>query len=67
MTETDKQRAYALYKLAGVDPVEVAAKLEKERDELKDVIRRAKIAFFEDGPDGQTCSKMLAILQEAKE
>jgi hypothetical protein len=66
MTETDKQRAYALYKLAGADPVEVAAKLEKERDELKDIIRRAKTAFFEDGPDGTICSKMLAILQEAK-
>jgi hypothetical protein len=67
MTETDKQRAYALYKLAGVDPVEVAARLEKERDELRDIIRRAKVEFFKDGPDGTICVNMLKVLQEAKE
>jgi len=67
MTETDKQRAYALYKFAGADPIDVAVKLEKERDELKDIIRRAKTAFFEDGPDGTICVNMLEILKEAKE
>jgi len=66
MTETDKQRAYALYKLAGADPIEVAAKLEKERDELKSIIERAKTEFFKDGEDGNVCVRMLEILQEAK-
>ena len=40
---------------------------ERERDKLKDIIRRAKTAFFEDGPDGTICVNMLEILKEAKE
>lgn len=41
-------------------------KLERERDELKDVIRRAKVEFFKDGEDGNVCVRMLEIIQEAK-
>jgi ABC-type amino acid transport substrate-binding protein len=65
MTETDKQRAYALYKFVGADPIDVAVKLEKERDELKDIIRRASVAFCEDGTDREICAKMFSILGEA--
>ena len=37
----------------------------KERiKRLEDRIRRASIAFFEDGSDGHIASQMLAILEE---
>jgi hypothetical protein len=39
----------------------------EEKDKLKDIIRRAKTAFFEDGPDGTICVNMLEILKEAKQ
>ena len=34
--------------------------------QLEDRIRRASIAFFEDVPDGQVASGMLAILEEER-
>jgi hypothetical protein len=49
-------------------PLEIKCmQLERERNKLRDIIRRAKTAFFEDGPDGTICVNMLEILKEAKE
>ena len=42
------------------------AKLEERINRLEDRIRRASIAFFEDGSDGQVASGMLAILEEER-
>jgi hypothetical protein len=43
-------------------PAEFARRLERERDEAKEIIRKASVKFFEDGPDGQIAVKMFEIL-----
>lgn len=40
--------------------------LERQRDELKNIIERTNAEFFKDGEDGNVCARMLEILQEAK-
>ena len=42
-------------------------KLEIERDNLKDIIHRASVAFCEEGRDGEICARMFEILTEAKQ
>ena len=42
------------------------AKLEERIKRLEDRIRRASIAFFEDGSDASVASGMLAILEEER-
>lgn len=37
----------------------------KELARLRDIIHRAGVQFFHDGPDGETAAKMLAVLNEA--
>ena len=35
---------------------------ERERDEAREIIRKAKVKFCEDGPDGKIAAEMFAIL-----
>mgnify|MGYP001580240794 CR=1 FL=1 len=41
------------------------AALEVECARLRDIITRASVCFFHDGTDGETASRMLAILNDA--
>ncbi len=43
-------------------PAEFARKLERERDEAREIIRKASVKFFEDGADGKIAAEMFAIL-----
>jgi len=42
-------------------------KLEKERNQLKDIIKRASVVFCEEGRDGEICARMFKILTDGKE
>jgi hypothetical protein len=52
----------------GANPKEelyrLACKYERESARLRDIIKRASVAFFGDGTDGETASAMLVILDE---
>ncbi|MFZ9958990.1 MAG: hypothetical protein ACO3GP_01260 [Candidatus Limnocylindrus sp.] len=43
-------------------PAELCRRLERERDEARDIIRKAIMKFFEDDSDGRIAAGMLAIL-----
>jgi hypothetical protein len=48
---------------------QLETELESEREKvakLKDIIRRASIQFWEDGPDGEIAAEMFRILGEAR-
>ena len=52
-----------LYKVVTSD---FARKLERERDEAREIIRMAKAKFCEEGSDGNIASEMFSILSGAK-
>jgi hypothetical protein len=41
---------------------QLAVKHAQERDEAREIIRKAKVKFCEDGPDGKIAVKMFEIL-----
>jgi tRNA uridine 5-carbamoylmethylation protein Kti12 len=43
-------------------PAELCRRMERERDEARDIIRKAIMKFFEDDSDGRIAAGMLAIL-----
>jgi hypothetical protein len=45
-----------------VKQVMTSRRLERERDEAREIIRKAKVKFCEDGPDGKIAAEMFAIL-----
>ena len=56
-------------KLLDIYPIGIVRELNRMDERIKqleDRIRRASIAFFEDVPDGQVASGMLAILEEER-
>jgi hypothetical protein len=52
-----------LYKVVTSD---FARKLERERDEAREIIRIAKTKFCEEGSDGNIASEMFSILSGGK-
>jgi len=46
--------------------IELAKKLERERDEAREIIRKAKAKFCEEGSDGNIASEMFSILSGGK-
>jgi chromosome segregation ATPase len=57
LAEVDGQLKFRINELC-----EVLRKTEKERDEAREIIRKAKVKFCEDGPDGKIAAEMFAIL-----
>jgi hypothetical protein len=69
-TDTDELKCLALIEVMAIpqERREIALgtlQLIKERDKFREIIRRAKTAFCEDGTDGEICAKMFSILVEA--
>ncbi len=69
--ELERERDEARTELAGCQAknkrisAELLVKLqdtERERDEAREIIRKAKVKFCEDGPDGKIAAEMFAIL-----
>ena len=52
--------------LYNVVTADFARKLERERDEAREIIRKAKAKFCEEGADGNIASEMFSILSGAK-
>jgi hypothetical protein len=45
-------------------PAELCRRMERERDEARDIIRKAIMKFSEDDSDGRIAAAMLAILSK---
>jgi len=66
MSDTPETDARTYIPLIGAStvPSEFARKLERERDEARDIIRKAIMKFSEDDSDGRIAAAMLAILSK---
>ena len=55
-------KAAHTYDEAHTKALEGWVQAERERDEAREIIRKAKVKFCEDGPDGKIAAEMFAIL-----
>lgn len=63
MSDTpETQEAVERWNQGKINIFDEMARLERERDEAREIIRRAKTKFCEEGSDGNIASDMFAIL-----
>ena len=71
MSDTPETDAF-MTRIRGIDgdkhwvPADTARRLERERDEAREIIRLAKAKFCEEGSDGNIASEIFSILSGGK-